>query len=170
MKNPEQLKSDLARALNLSPTELCTELGRYDCFDFVHRVTLGGVAPYDQSIYRPNAVSALSAPTSVERIALSACGARVRADFSSLDEATFFNGLTVDESLRLEDVNAPEVETVIKRLFHRSLVREPSIQEVESLKSLYQEIARDTEAQTPTAEWAWMMCFSLFTSVEFLFY
>ncbi|MEO1229151.1 MAG: hypothetical protein AAFZ18_09615, partial [Myxococcota bacterium] len=81
-KTGTQLTSDLAQALELPREAVCAELGLYRCEE-AHRIVLGGVEPYSLRIDRPLGGVPVSAPIATDRLALSACGARVEADFTS---------------------------------------------------------------------------------------
>ena len=62
VKDYRQLEADLSASLELSPDELCKELNIYSCLQQVHRISLGGISPDQQSIYTPSELSSVSAP------------------------------------------------------------------------------------------------------------
>ena len=168
-KGPRRLSMDLQMVLELSETEICSELGLYSCLDFVHPITLGGIEPYRQNIYTPASPLSATAPLAIERVIYSACGQRILQDFNQPNQARIFKNLNLSPDGRLMDINQGAVEEVIQTFFKRSFLRLATPQEVESLKRLYQTIA-DSNVQLSTAQWGWAMCHGVLTSVEFLFY
>lgn len=170
LKDHRVLEADLSAALDLSPDELCAELGNFSCLNNVHRVTLGGVAAEKQGIYQPSQVSPLTAPIALERVVYSACGERIRRDFNPEGPRDgVFGQLTLAQGGRLADPNGEEVRDALDALFKRALLRPPSDAEVEALLEMYQRV-ESAEGPLPAASWAWGACFATLTSVEFLFY
>lgn len=169
IKDYRQLEADLSANLALTTEELCNELDEFSCLQTVHTLTLGGVSPDKQSIYIPNELSSISAPIALDRVVYSACGARVRKDFSNPSTAVLFGSLNLDGN-RLADPNSSETRSVIEELFKRAFLRVPNATEVEGLLALYEEIAADPNEQQPASSWAWATCYAIFTSVEFVFY
>ena len=170
IKNHRVLEADLSAVLDLEPEELCNELGVASCLNLVHRVTLGGVAPYTQSVYQPSEVSSVSAPSALERVVYSACGLRILRDFNP-EEARdgIFGNLPLSQGGRLTDPQGSEVREAITALINRALLRDPSETEIEELIGLYEQLEM-AGTQLPGPSWAWGACFAVLTSVEFLFY
>jgi hypothetical protein len=168
MKRQPQLRADLAQALSLAPGELCTEVGAYDCFG-VHQIPLGGVEPYVLGINEPIEETAVTTPIAVERIALSACKARVDRDFADLGSAEIFRGLPVDGDGAMANADGAEARAAIDRLYKRLLQRAPTEAEAGHLAGLYGEVTTAQEPR-PARSWALLSCFAVATSVEALFY
>lgn len=167
-KGAARLREDFARILRLPTDALCTELGRFDCVDEIHQISLGGVEPYRANIFVPFPGVAVGAPLAVERVALSACGERVRRDFESPETAVFFGRLPL-EGGALTTVDSPAVDAALTRLFHEALLREPTREDLTVLKGLY----ADTVAEgvdTPARTWAQLVCLSVLTTTEALLF
>lgn len=163
-KGPARLREEYARVLRLAPEALCQELGRFDCIAEIHQIALGGVEPYKANIFTPFPGVAVGAPLAVERVALAACGERVRRDFAAPAEAVFFGGLPL-RGEALTSFDAPEVERALTRLFREALLREPTAADRAALRQLY----ADTEAAgdaTPAKTWAQLACMTVLTTTE----
>lgn len=154
-KNGEAYSQDLARALGLSREELCVELGQYDCANVAHRIALFGVEPYVLRIDEPLNVTPVSAPLAVDRIALSACERRARADFAAPGSAVVFGALAQGGS------DGPA--QAVRALYDRILARDPETEELNLLLEL------GAPPATPV-EFATLACFTVATSLENLFY
>lgn len=166
-KRATRLRNDVAQALALDPADVCLELGQYHCTDFVHTISLGGVEPYTLGLNEPFDDTTVTAPIAVERVALYACEARVRADLAG--NGVIFRELGVDGDGKLADVDAAGVEQSIDTLYKRALLRPPSGRELSHLKQLYRDIEADGQGQ-PARDWAILSCFSVLSSMENLFY
>ncbi len=168
-KGGQRLQNDLARALALQPAEVCTELGKLQCVDQVHTVTLGGVDAYQSQILRPAPDTGATTPLAVERVVLSACSHRSWLDFADPARATLWTGLSLDGdgNLDLESGGVP-TDTIVQ-LYQRALGREPSESEADSLLELYGTV-RAEQAQAAAETWATLVCFAIFTTTESLFY
>jgi hypothetical protein len=165
-KRQNVLATDLARALELPVEQICSEVGRFDCFA-VHRIPLGGVEPYVLGINEPVEDTTVTSPLAVERIALSGCRTRVDRDLGG--EGVIFKDLPLDASGAITDLESAGVRDSLDRLYRRFLLRSPSEAELASLKSLYREATSLGEAR-PGRAFAIASCFVVATSVEALFY
>lgn len=153
-KDGEQLSRDLAQALGLARTEVCQELGRYDCAHDAHRIVLGGVEPYVLRIDTPLTSTPVTGPIAVDRIALAACGARATRDFGAPSSAVVFGALARGE--------ADAVSTTVEVLYDKLLARAPDAHE----RTLVATLATDTSPR----DFAVLACFVVATSLESLFY
>ena len=152
-KDGARLANDLAQGLEVERDQLCLELGLYDCAAEAHRIVLGGVEPYVLRVTEPLSVTPVTAPIAVDRLALSACGERARADFEG--EAVVFASLVQGE--------ASGVAEAIDVLYDRLLGREPDAHERQALAAFADEV--------PTLrDFAVLTCFAIATSTEFIFY
>lgn len=156
-KGGARLRADLARALGLAPTDVCRELGRYDCATEVHNIVLGGVEPYVLGITRPLPEAPVTAPLAIDRVALAACLRAVERDLADRDAAVIFRA-GPDGTWTATDRRA-----ALTRLIERTLIRRATDAEIDRLEPLW------TEAADP-AEWAVTACFVVTSSVESLFY
>ena len=152
-------RNDLARALELEPGEICRELGLYDCVDYAHRITMGGVEPERMGIDEPLAEPPSSAPIAFDRTALSACAARLDADRSG-SPVIFGPVLAADTA----EARAEVATTLVQRV----LSREPTQDQVDGLVGLYDSLA--PLSNDPVADWSVGACLVVTTSVEALFY
>ena len=167
-KRSERLKQEFMRALDLAEEVLCNELGAYNCFDMVHGISLGGVEPYGANINVPFETTSISAPMAIERIALSACTVRIELDQANGANAVLFDMLNADTPTL--DPRDEASRAALTRLFRRTLVRNPTADELSGLAELYDEIAASNHSETPAFDWARLSCFSVLTSAESLFY
>ncbi len=167
-KGAARIREDFAHILRLPADALCTELGRFDCIDDIHQIALGGVEPYRANIFKPFPGVAVGAPLAVERVALSACGERVRRDFETPDAAVFFGRLPLNGAA-LTTVDSPLVDAALTRLFHEALLREPSAEDLATLKALYADTVADGGA-TPARTWAQLACMTVLTTTEALLF
>ncbi|WP_244224601.1 hypothetical protein [Corallococcus sicarius] len=166
-KGPERLSLDLAQALELPASAVCNELGKYPCLD-VHGVALGGVDPYQHSVYETAPVTGAATPLAVERTVLSACNARVALDVNAPSSAVVFKDVALTGG-KLKDAASPAVATAMTSLVRRAWLRDPTQEERDTLVQL----ARDVEATgTPNPGVAWMQaaCLAVFSSAEAVFY
>ncbi len=167
-KGAARIREDFARVLQLPTDALCSELGRYDCIDDIHQISLGGVEPYRANIFVPFPGVAVGAPLAVERVALAACGERVRRDLATPASAVFFGRLPI-EGGALTSVDAPEVDAALTRLFREALLREPSREDLAVLKGLYADTVAEGGAD-PAQTWAQLACLSVLTMTESLLF
>ena len=152
-KDGARLANDLAQALELPRTELCAELGTYDCVNQAHRIVLGGVEPYELRVDTPLSVTPVTAPIAADRLALSACGTRAQRDFAG--PAVVFEGLVA---------NAPDgPAAAVQALYDRLLGRTPDPHELALLTEFAGEVPN-------RQDYATLACFVVATSSEFIFY
>ncbi|MEM9453601.1 MAG: hypothetical protein AAGF11_05450 [Myxococcota bacterium] len=160
-KRQHALTQDLVRALELEPTELCTELGELDCINDVHQASLGGHDPIAQGLYEPIAEPLTTTPLALDRVALAACGRRVQLDRQA---PVVFTTLALDGEAPSAD--APAFEQTVVTLYRRLLGREPTPEELE----LHAELLVDDAGERVGADrFAHLSCFVVVTSAEFLF-
>jgi hypothetical protein len=167
-KGPERLTLDLAQALELPLDGVCKELGQYPC-QTVHGVALGGVDPYQKSVYDIPSATGATTPIAVERTVLSACIARVSLDVGTPGSAVVFKDVALTSDGKLVEASSPAVASAVTALARRAWLRDPAQDELDALVKL----ARDVEATgTPKPGVAWMQaaCFSVFSSAEAVFY
>jgi hypothetical protein len=151
-KSGPLLERYFAQALDLDPRDFCFELGERRCGD-VHAVAIGGVDPYDHTVYQPVELG-LASPLIAERMALSACRRRAELDFEDRAAASVFRGSTHD---------------IIESLYVRALQRRPTKDEVEVLEEMVREVEESGEAEV-LQTWAVLACVAVTTSREGLFY
>lgn len=166
-KSQGRFVRDLAAGLELQPGEVCQELGLYDCYEEAHRITLGGVEPYQRGIRDPLPVAPVTAPIAVDRVALSACATRVDLDFDAPRDALVFG------ELALGDVNQATLRTAAGNLYDRLLRRDASSDELDALVAFHDdavEVVTAEDSGNPVREWAVASCFAVATSMEGLFY
>lgn len=163
-KGGERYARDLAAALDVERGELCLELGRFDCVTEVHGIALGGVEPYDKGIDEPLPVAPVSAAIAVDRVALSACTARVDADLEDPAAAVIFGGL-----LRAEEPSRAALEGVAADLVDRILRRDATPDEVAAIADFYAEVEAETDDAAVRA-FGQLSCFAVATMLEALFY
>lgn len=167
-KGNEVISNDLSRGLSLEATAICNELGAYSCTDKVHKVTLGGVDPYDRQIYEPFRSTVATTSLAAERVVLSACLERANRDFADGATPAIFAGLPVDAG-KLTDRHADAVRAAIDALYVKLVQRHASKGEIAALEEHYLAVEASGDA-TPAKTWAGLACFSVGTSTEFLFY
>lgn len=164
-KGPQRLENDLTAVLELDAEELCTEVGGASCTQDVHKVALGGVAPYDLGIYTPAGIGA-TAPIAVDRLTLQACMRRIDLDRESSDPVLFavpqLGGGTAD-------IGDPSAVAFIDGLYTRGLLRHPTEAETQTLLLMHADIAV-SDSLLPGRDWGVATCFAVLTTTEFLFY
>lgn len=161
-KRNAAFEADLMRGLELTRDELCQELGSQSCIRAVHTVALGGNDPFGSGLLRPPASSLSTTPLAVDRVTLSACSQRARADkqgnpkvFTALDFAGPAPAASSDE-----------VKRTITALFHRLLGRDPKPTEVATLDGLLAGEGAGMSAE----DFATLSCFVVASSLEALFF
>lgn len=160
-KRPRALESDLAAALTLQPSELCSELGLYSCIDFVHLVPLGGNEPFSKSQYEPLPSPTVTTPIALDRVALSACTVRVDKDIALAP--VVFGGLDFGADDVDDDAAAVVLDVLGKRLLGRLLT--PG--EIEEFTAL---TVDDDGAAVSPRDFAILSCFAVATLSETIFY
>ena len=166
--NAPRLSKTFAKALALPENELCTELGQYQCVDFIHKVSLLGTDPYLFGANEPLKATTASTPLIVERVATAGCLSRYKLDRAQPASGIFFHRLVIDASGKA-NADAPEVAAALDGIYVRALQRHATATEVADLKQLY----RDIEAlpsSKPAEDWAIASCVAVLTSMESLFY
>ncbi|MBI2372408.1 MAG: hypothetical protein HYV07_00280 [Deltaproteobacteria bacterium] len=164
-KNVDVLRRDLADGLAIPPAQLCRELDKFDCFDAVHKIPLGGVEPYVLGIYEPLPESASSSPIATDRVVLASCRERVDVDIAG-DIVIFelpVDGAAMTEGARLA------ARASLDRLYQRLLRRRAEPRELDHLMALYSDVEASGESR-PSRSWAILACFVVGTSLEALFY
>ncbi len=167
-KGPERLANDYALGLGLNTNELCKELGLYDCASVVHRVSLGGVDAYSHGLYEAPTTTGAATNSVVDRIALSACNARVTKDLATPASALVFKNIALTQG-KLSNPQSAEVRTALTELYQRALQRDPTETEISRLIQLATEIEGATTV-TPATAWMKAACFAVFSSAEAVFY
>ncbi len=162
-KGGERYARDLAAALELPRDQLCSELGLYDCVGEVHRISLGGVEPYELGIDEPLPVAPVSAAIAVDRVALSACTRRVEADLADPGAAVIFAALAAADGPKRADL-----EAIAADLVDRVLRRDATPAEIASIADFYAEAEAD--AESPARAFGQLSCFAVATMLEALFY
>ena len=159
-----RLTNDFAQAMELSPNEVCVELGQYDC-RFVHNIALGGVEPYELGLVEPTPETTITTPIAVERLAVHACERRVTMDLGS-GSAKIFAGIADGTIANVDDA---AVASAIDSLYKHAVQRPAKSSEVDHLKQLYRDVAA-LGGDNPARAWAIASCVAVLTSVEALFY
>jgi len=162
-KGGQRLRADYAQVLGLTPDQVCTELGRFDCVDDVHTVALGGVNPYVRGLYEPQPNTTVTTPLAVERMALSACNAAVDRDLAG--DAEVF----VDLEPAGIDPGGEALGNIVVTLYRRTVLRDPTFEELGHLRQLHRDIAAHG-AERPGRAWGVLACFAVLTTMEALFY
>ncbi len=160
-KRQRALENDLLIALALEKADLCNELGLYSCIDFVHLVPLGGNEPFSRSQYEPLPSPTVTTPIALDRVALSACRARVDQDVAGVP--VVFASLDFDAAAVDAEAAAAAIDGLGKRLLGRALT--PG--EVEEFAALT--IDDDGAAVSPR-DFAVLSCFAIATMSETIFY
>jgi hypothetical protein len=133
-------------------------------------VALGGVDPFGVSLYTPMETSSATTPLAVERVVLGGCIRRSVADLAQPSSALIYRDLPIAADGTLTDVDAAPVTNAITALYQRGLGRAPKDSERSHLTRLYRDIAESGESAAPARDWATLSCFSVLSTVEFLFY
>lgn len=157
------VEADLMRSLELKKEEVCSELGDRSCTRDVHIIALGGNDPFRSGIHRPSAEPSATTSVAIDRVLLSACSARARADKTS--PAKVFTAIDLRGAAPAPD--APAVDTTIRDLYRRLLARDPKAHETMAVKSLLDPSAPD--ALQSAEEFAALACYVIGSSIEFLF-
>jgi len=167
-KGAARLREEYARILQLPTDALCTELGQFDCINDLHQITLGGVEPYKANIFKPFPGIAVGASLAVERVALSACTARIERDAAEPARAVYFGDIP-RRGGALADVNAPQVDAALTALTREAWLREPTPEDLATLKALYADVLAEGD-RTPAFTWAQLACMTTLTTSEALLY
>lgn len=165
-KGDVRLRNDLVATLALNAEELCTELGQFSCTDTVHKISLGGVSPYDLAFYQPLANTTVASPLAVDRVALHGCRERIDRDLADPTQAVLLQDVALTDAGL--DPASSQASAFIDRLYKRAIQRPPTRAELSHLHAFYNDVRADSE--TPARDWALLSCFAVLTSTEFLFY
>jgi hypothetical protein len=163
-----RLTIDYAQALGLQVTEVCNELGQYNCTALVHALSLGGVDPYGSGLYEPIPFSGSTSPIAIDRVALAACTTRVARDMANPAFGTIYK-FALDGSGKISNIEGADVDLALTTLYERTLLRDPTDDEKKALKGLYADIVASGKPE-PGKNWMILSCFAVTSSVEFLFY
>lgn len=158
-KRHATFEADLMSALELGPDELCKELGERNCIRDIHVIALGGNDPFRSGINVPPKQPLSTTSIVVDRVLLSACAARARADKAG--PAKVFK----DIDLKAATPTPAAVDATISTLFQRLLARDPKPNESAAIKSLLE----GDDAPASAEEFATLACFTIGSSLEFLF-
>jgi hypothetical protein len=144
-KGAARIREDFARVLQLPADALCKRArSSTTASTEIHQIALGGVEPYKANIFVPFPGVAVGAPLAVERRgpvrpAASACGViwrRRRSGVYLRPPARRCRGALVD-------VDAPEIDAALTRLFREALLREPSREDLDVVKGLYADVVAE---------------------------
>jgi hypothetical protein len=152
-------RNDIARGLELDPSEVCVELGLYDCIDDAHRITMGGMEPERLGIDEPLDEPPASAPIAFDRAAIGACSRRFIADRT---------GSPVVFGPVLDADTPANREAVVTALVQRLLSRDPTDDQRRELAALHDTLA--PLSSDVVADWSIGACLIVATSTEALFY
>jgi hypothetical protein len=175
-KRADMLNNILYKALDLPDKKaVCTELGKkkLQCADVVHRVALGSMEAYDNTMYQHPGEVNLTSPIALDRLVLAACSRRAMADLGTVrnntlsDQAVIFKKVKLTSDGRLVANDA--IDQAITRLYRRGLTRDPTPSEIQAIKDLYQQIF-DENPVGAAANWMKLSCFVVFSSIEGAFY
>jgi hypothetical protein len=161
-KRNAAFEADLMRGLDLTGDKVCQELGSQSCIRAVHTVALGGNDPFGSGLLRPAATSLSTTPLAVDRVTLSACSQRARANKQGNPKVF----TTLDLSGPAPAPDAQAVTETITTLFQRLLARDPKPDELTTLRGL---LAADA-ARMSAEEFATLSCFVVASSLEALFF
>lgn len=162
-KRHASLESDLARGLEIKPSELCLELGQRSCVRDVYLFTLGGNDPIDRAQYQRAAGPVSTTAVALERVALSACGKRVNEDqMSGQAAAKVFRFFPLGSGAYNEGPEA--LDQLSTELYRRLLQRNPEQAERDEIRQILNisGISRSDVAK--------LTCYVVATSIEFLFF
>jgi hypothetical protein len=165
-KRGAALAADLGNALALSEMELCTEVSEIPCTE-VHRAPLGRADPFGTGLFEPVTNPLATTALATERLALSACSARVDKD--SAGSPAVFQGWALGDQALTGDPSARRalVEQLATLLYKRMLSRLPTSAEVDVLA----ELAVGNDGAPVTARsFAKLACFAIATTSEFVLY
>lgn len=166
-KRATALKNDLMSGLGLSEQEVCSELGLDGfCFSLIHMVPLGANDPIKAAMYRPVAEPGATAPLAIDRVVLSACGAR-----ADLDSVAPSGAKVVWQNIDLDatslDPSDPDIADDTRALYRRLLARDPTPEE----SALVATLADDVNGlPVSPRDFAKMACYAVATTTEFLFH
>ncbi len=167
-KAGKRMKEEISRALLVDPDQLCRELGKFDCFG-IHQVVLGSPDAFFAGIYEPLPDTTTTTPLAVDRVVLAACNRRADLDMDPTAEGLIFKRIPTADH-RILDIEGPEVTDAIQTLYRRALGRDAKDGEITHHRQLYADLDAVGTSTTLSRDWATLSCFSVFTSMEALFY
>jgi hypothetical protein len=162
-KGGKRLATDLGISLDLEKSEICNELGQYNCTDLAHNITLGGVEPYLQTIYQPIQQLSMSTLNAVDRTVLGACSRRAERDFAEPGTAVVFGAIAGSKG-----ASVAAIRKLSNELYQRLLGRNANRAELDALVKFYEELKATESA--PAQAFAIHACFAIATTEESLFY
>jgi hypothetical protein len=165
-KRGAALAADLGNALALSETELCTEVSDIPCTE-VHRAPLGRADPFGTGLLEPVQSPLATTALATDRLALSACSARVDKD--SAGSPAVFQGVPLGDQPLAADAVARRTtaEQLATLLYTRMLARRPTSPEVDVLAEL---AVGNDGAPVSARSFAKLACFAVATTSEFVLY
>lgn len=164
-KRAAAVEHDLTRALELTPDQLCLEVGTAPCVSQVHLVALGGHDPFGLGLYESVDTPLATTPIALDRVALSGCAARADLDQAAGAAAIVFKGF--DLAAPTPAADAPELAAMIAELYHRLLARDPLESEIAALLELRVD---DSGEPIRGRDFATLACYAVATTTEFLFF
>jgi hypothetical protein len=166
-KRATPLKNDLMVGLGLSEQEVCSELGLDGfCFNLIHMVPLGANDPVKAAMYKPVSEPGATAPLAIDRVVLSACGARADLD-AVAPAASRVVWREIDLELTSLDPNDVAIGNDVQGLYRRLLARDPTAEESALVASLAEDV--NGEPVSPR-DFAKMACYAVATTSEFIFH
>lgn len=167
LKRASQLKRHLVKILGMNSNQLCLELGTIPCVDVAHKVSLGGLAAYESSQYELPKESTISAPMALDRFILSACTTRASLDIINPAQGVIFKNLDITDDGRItKDDN---YYNSVQRLYNKAFLRDPTQADYQTMEDLYLDIYSSNPLGAGR-NWAILSCYSVLSSLEFIFY
>jgi hypothetical protein len=166
-KTGKRMQQELSRALEIEPGLLCQELGKLDCFG-IHQVVLGSPDAFFAGIYESLPDTTATTPLAVDRVVLAACSKRAEKDLAPTSPGLIFKRLPTADN-KITDIDSQAVTDAIQTLYQRALGRDAKEAEVAHHRQLYADLEA-VGSDTLSRDWATLSCFSVFTTMEALFY
>ena len=165
-KRTDLLKRTLAQALDLDQQQLCLELDRYRCFDYVHQYSLGGHNAEDLGQFQGQPGPSITSAVAFERVMLISCQNRVEQDQLIADpKGRYFSHL--DLTAKVKDLSEQSITLQAQDLYQRFFQRLPNPQEEEILLNMTR---NPILQELPVSRLAQLLCFSVGSQAEFLFF
>ncbi len=159
-KRYRAFEQDLTRGLDLTPAELCAELGSLNCVNSVHLASLGGHDPFTQGRETSLDEPVLTTPVAVDRVVLSACIARIDRDATGVPSV--FTHYSLGGNATGSPAERDLVDAQNRTLYQRLLARDPIEAELAVLADL-------VVAGRSFRDIAIASCYAIGTSAEFIF-
>lgn len=171
-KDGERYLRDLSANLNLPRSEICKELGKYDCVSDAFRIVLGGVQAPDLLVNEPIENAALTSPIALDRVALHVCTNRVKLDREKPVEAVLFATGAFGKDGRAKSPDPNWMRQTADRIYGAVLMRAPSENEIRGLADFYPQVrdGRPANSVDAAADWVTLSCFAVASSLEAIFY